>query len=256
MLSFIQRSFVPDHVSCQHFDCLYHDSGCECGLWLLLQAFMDGLQEVQAYLKTGITPPGFSVMPISPEQAPDGAAAKMGKRPGSSKAKDDLSGGPGISKDAGMFQNDVPAASAFILLDNSNQNRKVVPPYGNVCSLCSGQDAWQPKSDSILQISFSTAGFAGKMAAARKKEAEKAAAARAAALQRKQRALKKLGLVAPRSSPFKEEPCLDAARTWFAQVATCSQRWSCHSNQAYEETHAGVADADCCVDFHIVFGLH
>ena len=81
------------------------------------------------------------------------------------------------------------------------------------------------------------------MAAARKKEAEKAAAVRAAALQRKQRALKKLGLVAPRNSPYKEEPCLDAARTWFAQVATYSQRWSCHSNQAYEETHAGVADA-------------
>ena len=93
------------------------------------------------------------------------------------------------------------------------------------------------------------------MAAVRKKEAEKAAAARAAALQRKQRALKKLGLVAPRNSPFKEEPCLDAARTWFAQVAPCSQRGSCRSTQACEETHAGVADADSCVAFHILFGL-
>ena len=83
---------------------------------------------------------------------------------------------------------------------------------------------WRPKSHCISQLLLSTAGSAGKMAAARKKEAEKAAAARAAALQRKQRALKKLGLVAPRNSPFKEEPCLDAARTWFAQVATCSQR--------------------------------
>ena len=59
---------------------------------------------------------------------------------------------------------------------------------------------------------------AGKVAAARKKEAEKAAAAQAAALQRRQRALKKLGLVPPRGSPYTEEPCLDVARTWFAQV--------------------------------------
>ena len=55
---------------------------------------------------------------------------------------------------------------------------------------------------------------AGKMAAVRKKEA----AARAAALQRRQRALKKLGLIPPRGSPHSEEPCLDVARTWFAQV--------------------------------------
>ena len=86
-----------------------------CGLFL--QAFMDGLQEVQAYLKTGVTPPGFSVMPISPEQAPSEAAAKMGKRPGSSKARDDPSGGPGISKDAGRNVNDIPAASVLVLLD-------------------------------------------------------------------------------------------------------------------------------------------
>ena len=63
---------------------------------------------------------------------------------------------------------------------------------------------------------------AGKVAAARKKEAEKAAAARAAALQRRQRALKKLGLVPPRGSPYAEEPCLDVARAWFAQVCQSS----------------------------------
>ena len=55
---------------------------------------------------------------------------------------------------------------------------------------------------------------AGKMAAVRKKEA----AARAAALQHRQRALKKLGLIPPRGSPYSEEPCLDVARTWFSQV--------------------------------------
>jgi len=59
---------------------------------------------------------------------------------------------------------------------------------------------------------------AGKVAAARRKEAEKAAAAKAAALQRRQRALRKLGLVPPRGSQYAEEPCLDIARTWFAQV--------------------------------------
>lgn len=64
---------------------------------------------------------------------------------------------------------------------------------------------------------------AGKVAAARRKEAEKAAAARAAALQRRQRALKKLGLVPPRGSPYAEEPCLDVARTWFAQVCRSFQ---------------------------------
>ena len=68
-----------------------------------MQAFRDGLQEVQAYLKTGVIPPGFSVMPTLPEQAPDERAAKLGKRPGSAKAIDDLSGGPGISKDAGRI---------------------------------------------------------------------------------------------------------------------------------------------------------
>lgn len=56
------------------------------------------------------------------------------------------------------------------------------------------------------------------MAAARRKEAEKAAAVRSAALQRRQRALRKLGLVPPPGSPYAEEPCLDMAQTWFAQV--------------------------------------
>ena len=101
-----------------------------------MQAFQDGLQEVQAYLKTGVTPPGFSVMPASPEQAPDEAAAKMGKRPGSAKARDDLSGGPGISKDAGRVLHDAPAASALVLLDNFDQqfsDNAVTSSYGTVC---------------------------------------------------------------------------------------------------------------------------
>lgn len=58
----------------------------------------------------------------------------------------------------------------------------------------------------------------GKVAAARRKEAEKAAAARSGALQRRQRALRKLGLVPPPGSPYAEQPCLDMAQTWFAQV--------------------------------------
>jgi hypothetical protein len=56
------------------------------------------------------------------------------------------------------------------------------------------------------------------VAAARRKEAEKAAAARSAALQRRQRALRKLGLVPAPGSPYAEQPCLDVAQAWFAQV--------------------------------------
>ena len=93
---------------------------------------MDGLQEVQAYLKTGVTPSGFSVMPISPEQAPDVAAAKMGKRPGSSKARDDLSGGPGISKDAGRGF----AASAWSSWMVLTGYAVKVPYECTICSLC------------------------------------------------------------------------------------------------------------------------
>ena len=98
-----------------------------------MQAFQDGLQEVQAYLKTGVTPPGFSVMPISPEQVPDEAVAKMGKRPGSSKARDDLSGGPGISKDAGRPCNDVPAASTWSSWTIPISDAVKTPSLGMVC---------------------------------------------------------------------------------------------------------------------------
>ena len=101
-----------------------------------LQAFMDGLQEVQAYLKTGETPPGFLVMPISPEQAPDAAAAKMGKRPGSSKARDDLSGGPGISKDAGRFLTIFLQPLHWSSWMTLTGNAEKVPSECTVCSLC------------------------------------------------------------------------------------------------------------------------
>ena len=49
----------------------------------------------------GESPAGFSTMPASPEVAPEEASAKLGKRPGSAKAREGGPGGPGISKDAG-----------------------------------------------------------------------------------------------------------------------------------------------------------
>jgi len=65
------------------------------------QVFQDGLAEAQKYLDMGETPPGFAVMPASPDAGPEEGPAKASKRSGSAKTRDGGPVGPGISKDAG-----------------------------------------------------------------------------------------------------------------------------------------------------------
>ena len=103
---------------------------------------MDGLQEVQAYLKTGVTPPGFSVMPISPEQAPEEAAAKMGKRPEVQR--------PEMTRLAALASARMLVVMSMIFLQPLHWSFWIwcavkVPAYDSVCPLCSGQDTLAAK---------------------------------------------------------------------------------------------------------------